>query len=115
MSDDRDRQVLNTARAILCEGTICDHCLGRQFAKLSTGTTNLERGRAIRLVLDMIADASTEDASAGTDRDTAEPEQAISGRCWVCNGVFEELGTWTSRAIEALDGCEYETFLVGTR
>ncbi len=115
MSDDRDRQVLNTARAILCEGTICDHCLGRQFAKLSTGTTNQERGRAIRLVLDMIADASAEDAGAGTDRDTAEPEQAISGRCWVCNGVFEELDTWASRAIEALDGCEHETFLVGTR
>jgi tRNA pseudouridine synthase 10 len=119
MSDDSDRQVLNTARAILCEGAICDHCLGRQFAKLSTGTTNLERGRAIRLVLDMIADASAEDASAGTDRDrdTAEPGhgQATPGRCWVCNGVFEELDTWTSRAIEALDGCEHETFLVGTR
>ena len=74
MSHDRDCLILEIARAILREGTICDHCLGRQFAKLSTGTTNLERGRAIRLVLDMIAcvgaDDDGEDAGARTSAGT---------------------------------------------
>ncbi len=137
MSHDRDSQILEVARAILREGAICDHCLGRQFAKLSTGTTNLDRGRAIRLVLDMIASmsADNDEADAGADTavlgqgpdvepesDTApkpvhtgEPGQAKPERCWVCNGVFEELGTWVSRALKALDGCEHGNFLVGTR
>ncbi len=117
MSHDRDSLILEIARAILREGTICDHCLGRQFAKLSTGTTNLERGRAIRLVLDMIADVGADDGGedAGARDTSADTEAAGSGRCWVCNGAFEELDTWASRALEALDGCEHETFLVGTR
>ncbi|RZN35850.1 MAG: tRNA pseudouridine(54/55) synthase Pus10 [Methanosarcinales archaeon] len=137
MSHDRDSQILEVARAILREGVICDHCLGRQFAKLSTGTTNLDRGRAIRLVLDMIASmsADSDEADAGADTavlgqgpevelesDTApepvhtgEPGQAKPERCWVCNGVFEELGTWVSRSLKALDGCEHGNFLVGTR
>ncbi len=126
MSHDGDSQILEIARAILREGAICDHCLGRQFAKLSTGTTNLERGRAIRLVLDMIAgvgadvagdDAGAKDTSAGADAAGRGPEpgQTKPERCWVCNGAFEELDTWASRALEALDGCEHETFLVGTR
>ncbi|MEA1906504.1 MAG: tRNA pseudouridine(54/55) synthase Pus10, partial [Euryarchaeota archaeon] len=130
MSHDGDSQILELARAILREGAICDHCLGRQFAKLSTGTTNLERGRAIRLVLDMIASmgADNDCADAGADagglglepeiepeHDPAlEPGQAKPERCWVCNGAFEELDTWASRALEALDGCEHENFLVGT-
>ncbi len=126
MSHDGDSQILEIARAILREGAICDHCLGRQFAKLSTGTTNLERGRAIRLVLDMIAgvgaddagdDAGAKDTSAGADAAGRGPEpgQTKPERCWVCNGAFEELDTWASRALEALSGCEHETFLVGTR
>ena len=126
MSHDHDIQILEIARAILQEGAICDHCLGRQFAKLSTGTTNLERGRAIRLVLDMIASMGADNDCADAGADTAgpgiepelipdpEPGQAKPERCWVCNGAFEELDTWASRALEALDGCEHENFLVGT-
>ncbi|HIE31402.1 MAG TPA: tRNA pseudouridine(54/55) synthase Pus10 [Methanosarcinales archaeon] len=108
MSDAGDYSILNTARAILCEGAICDHCLGRQFAKLSTGMTNRERGHTIRLMLEMIA-------STGADVSEPESERAKRGRCWVCNGLFEELDTWVSRGLEALGGCEYESFLVGTR
>jgi len=130
MSHDCDNQIIEIARAILREGAICDHCLGRQFAKLSTGTTNLERGRAIRLVLDMIAGIGADNDGADACADTAvrgqgpeiepepdhalEPRQAKPERCWVCNGTFEELNTWASRAIEALDRCEHENFLVGT-
>jgi len=43
------------------------------------------------------------------------PDLRIPERCWVCNGIFEELDTWASRAIDAIGGREYETFLVGTR
>jgi len=39
--------ILETARRIIGLGPICDSCLGRQFAMLSTGLTNAERGRSI--------------------------------------------------------------------
>ena len=43
--------VLEISKKILHEGPICDHCLGRQFAKLSTGLSNKERGQAMKLAL----------------------------------------------------------------
>ena len=110
MSGD-DKTIPDIARAILDEGLICDHCLGRQFAKLSTGLTNRERGAAIRLVLAMTADM----AGTGDDDEPTRPDLQIPERCWVCNGIFEELDLWASRAIDAIGGREYETFLVGTR
>ncbi|MEA1944007.1 MAG: tRNA pseudouridine(54/55) synthase Pus10 [Euryarchaeota archaeon] len=100
-------KILGIARTILREGLICDHCLGRQFAKLSTGLTNNERGRAIRLVLAMIADAE-DDQSLRSD--LQQPK-----RCWICNGIFEELDTWAARALDVLSDIEHDTFLVGTR
>lgn len=106
MSGDSEH-LLEIARNILREGAICDHCLGRQFAKLSTGLTDRERGWAIRLVLAMIADME-DDQSLRSDVEE-------SGRCWVCNGIFEELDSRVSRALDVLNGYEYETFLVGTR
>ncbi len=99
--------LLELARAVLSEGLICDHCLGRQFAKLSTGTTNRERGAAIRLVLAMVADMNGDEL--------LKSEIALPKRCWVCNGIFGELDTWASRALERLGDIEYTTFLVGTR
>ncbi|HDN65512.1 MAG TPA: tRNA pseudouridine(54/55) synthase Pus10, partial [Methanosarcinales archaeon] len=106
MSGD-DKTIPDIACTILDEGLICDHCLGRQFAKLSTGHTNRERGAAIRLVLAMTADM----AGTGGDDEPMHPDLRIPERCWVCNGIFEELDTWASRAIDAIGGREYETFL----
>ena len=42
---------------IVSEGFVCDNCLGRQFANLSTGWTNKERGYAIKLFILMELDA----------------------------------------------------------
>ena len=49
--------ILETAWNIVRLGPICDNCLGRQFAMLSTGLTNAERGRSIKTVLAMQASA----------------------------------------------------------
>jgi len=103
--------ILDTARKILKEGTICDHCLGRQFAKLATGLSNDRRGKAIRLVLAM---------QAGADKDSELEELAKRAKtphlkCWVCNGLFEKLDSWAEKAIVALSDYEYDNFLVGTR
>lgn len=101
--------ILETARKILKEGPICDHCLGRQFAKLSTGLGNDERGKAIRLVLAM-------QASEGVDKELPELlKKSVGSKCWVCNNLFTRLDRWADKAVNALSDYEFDNFLVGTR
>ena len=116
--------ILATARTILTLGPICDNCLGRQFAMLSTGLTNRERGSAIKIVLAMEAAALT-DASLLNDlapsfrsaRLCIGRKDEDDARCSVCLGEMkpENLNRWADRAAEALREMEYSTFLVGTK
>jgi tRNA pseudouridine synthase 10 len=117
--------VLDISKKILHEGPICDNCLGRQFAKLSTGLSNRERGQSLKLALvlegDRIYKAEKDDSllielapcsafarkSLGTE---GEDEQ-----CWVCLDQFKKLDEWADEAVKALEGLEYSTFLVGTK
>lgn len=117
--------ILETATKIINEGPICDHCMGRQFAKLSTGLTNVERGQAIKLSLAMEGDALFKDT--GDDSLLEELSKSsvyarkslkIEGeddKCWVCMGIFDKLDLWADRAIESIGDIEYLTFLVGTK
>ncbi|WP_342305602.1 tRNA pseudouridine(54/55) synthase Pus10 [Methanolobus sp. ZRKC5] len=117
--------ILETATKIINEGPICDHCMGRQFAKLSTGLTNVERGQAIKLSLAMEGDASFKDT--GDDSLLEELSKSsvyarkslkIEGeddKCWVCMGIFDKLDLWADRAIESIGDIEYSTFLMGTK
>ncbi|MGZ4935379.1 MAG: tRNA pseudouridine(54/55) synthase Pus10 [Halobacteriota archaeon] len=97
--------MFDVVRSILSEGPICDDCLGRQFAKCSTNLTNKQRGSALRIVSAMISD---EPFSPPDGRD---PDSS----CWVCGGLFAQLGTWVERCVTTLDGAEVSTFLVGTK
>lgn len=101
--------ILDIARKILKGGPICDHCLGRQFAKLSTGLSNDQRGRALKLVLAMHAGAENEEELL------EELIKSSEGKCWVCNNLFKHLDSWAEKAINALSDYEYDNFLVGTK
>jgi tRNA pseudouridine synthase 10 len=90
-------EIVNRARTIISEGPICDHCLGRQFAKIATGRSNEQRGRALKTLL--------EARGAGIP----------TGTCWVCNGLFESVDEWAKKAADALRDYEFATFLVGTK
>lgn len=94
--------ILDDARKVLSEGQVCDHCLGRLFGRLSTGLSNIERGRAIRIVLAL--------------EDDVRGEQFFhtSTVCWICNGLFEQVPVWAERALDALKEYEFRTYLVGT-
>jgi len=117
--------VLEISKKILHEGPICDHCLGRQFAKLSTGLSNKERGQAMKLALvlegTVVYKSENNDSllkelvpcsafARKTLRTEAEDEQ-----CWVCLDQFKKLDFWADEATRALEGLEYSTFLVGTK
>lgn len=87
------RHVLERARLMVKDRDICDNCLGRQFAQVSTGMTNKERGEIIRKNLNL-----------------REP-----GKCSVCNNIFKRLDEISRDAERKLSKIEYRTFAVGTR
>ena len=92
--------LLDAVGSIMAYGEICDHCLGRFFGKRSFGLPNDARGKSLRI--------------AYCIRENL-PFKEPQGPCWVCNGAFEEIGRWADRAVAAVDGIGFSTFLVGTR
>lgn len=89
--------VIEAARKITEEGPICDNCLGRQFAKISSGVSNEKRGEILKEVL------------------RTKGEELKEGKCWVCNSIFDNLEAWVSKALGALKEYEFDSFLVGTK
>ncbi|WP_292487746.1 tRNA pseudouridine(54/55) synthase Pus10 [Methanohalobium sp.] len=117
--------LIEIARKIIQEGTICDHCLGRQFAKLSTGLGNYERGKSIKTYLTMEGDRLLKDENDDSLLKELAPISPIARRltdiepenetCWVCLGLFDNLEQWAERAVSEMDAFEYDNFLVGTK
>ena len=117
--------ILETARKIIRLGPICDNCLGRQFAMLSTGLTNAERGRSIKTVLAMQASASGGQSLcrkswrplSGPARLKLGRKDEEDARCTVCLGEMapQKLDDWAEKAAAALAGWEIETLVVGTK
>ncbi|MBE6506668.1 MAG: tRNA pseudouridine(54/55) synthase Pus10 [Methanocorpusculum parvum] len=93
--------MLEKVHQILEYGDICDHCLGRLFAKRSFGLTNVERGHALRVAHALAYNIPFADYEAGN--------------CWVCNDLFDQIPYWAEKAVDAAEGIEYETFVIGTR
>jgi tRNA pseudouridine synthase 10 len=87
-------------KAILAYGEICDHCLGRFFGKRSHGLSNDERGRGLKIALVLKEN---------------QPFTPFSGTCWVCGNFFNDIPLWADRVVEAVQGLEFSTILVGCR
>lgn len=90
--------LLEKARQMLADGDLCDHCLGRAFSHLGRGLRNVQRGRALRTVLNMEGFIFVEN------------EQ----NCRVCGGIFAHVRQWAERAVAAVEGIEFHTYLMGT-
>lgn len=129
--------VLETATSILEHYTVCDRCLGRQFAWLSTNTSNKERGNSLKLTLSMMAD---DDLKSGDQEKGKKiisvlashglfgPAQTIATKnlidyeesedCYLCSiegqSVFDKIQEVSQRASELVKDIEFDSFLVGT-
>jgi tRNA pseudouridine synthase 10 len=77
----------------LSERPLCDHCLGRLFGKISTGLDNPSRGKAIREAIGL----------------------ELDDKCWLCEGLFDEIEKFSQIIEEELEIIEYESFLVGSK
>jgi len=86
--------VLRVARSGLKKGPVCDHCLGRQLAQVSTGMTNSERGRILRKAL---------------------KAKKSRKKCAVCSDIFKRLDKYADNVAKRLLKIEFGTFVVGTR
>jgi len=81
---------------------LCDHCLGRLFAHVGTGTTNGERGKEVRALIDQ------DRASRGLGPMQHE-------RCWLCDEVFEQVPRFAEAVDLKLQEVQFDNFLIGTR
>ena len=94
-------------RDLLLEEDLCDHCLGRQFAKLGHGLENYERGAIIRE-----KDEVNENSFA---RDNIPERAELGGSCHVCQEVFEKMDHWVELVEDSFERYELDTFLIGIR
>lgn len=92
---------IEEVEAILGYGDTCNHCLGRFFGKRSFGLTNEERGRALRITRELVANEPHHEP---------EPES-----CWICGGEFARTDAWAAKVVEKVRGIEFDTFLIGTK
>ncbi len=100
-------QTVQDKRDALLEEDLCDHCLGRQFAKLGHGLENYERGAICREV-----DEIDEDSFV---RENIPEEAELGGECHVCNGVFDKMDHWVELVENSFDRYGLDTFLIGIR
>jgi tRNA pseudouridine synthase 10 len=136
MTEQPSQDTLELAKMILETVPLCDQCLGRQFAWLSTDTTNANRGKAIKIVLSMNADemmksGAREDATLlirilasrgmqNSARKLAEKHGIFYDsfeHCGLCTidgvSVFERVSELTKEVECLLKTYEFDAFLVG--
>ncbi len=118
------KKSISLCRRILAKHELCDNCLGRQLAQLSTGMTNAERGRIIRDVLGENTSSpekrSKNSQNGAKAKANASPIPAVIGasqesKCEVCGGFFSNPQRWVDEAAGKLKQYEYSTFAVGTK
>ncbi|MEN2975393.1 MAG: tRNA pseudouridine(54/55) synthase Pus10 [Candidatus Caldarchaeales archaeon] len=127
-------EIINLALNILSSYPLCDYCLGRQFALLGSGISNLERGRALKTIIFMWGHSMLREdhdkalnimkslSSCGfqpatrflEDSGYEKPEQV---KCYICEGFidrvrFREL---SEKIMEELRRYEFQSFLIGAR
>jgi tRNA pseudouridine synthase 10 len=136
MAEFHNMDILEVSKKILESHPICNHCLGRQFAWLSTNTSNEDRGAAIKLTLSMMAD---EDIKSSRKQVGEELLRTLAGNgmfgsaralaakysieyvdqnaCYLCSvdgvSLFDRLPEIAKRAKEATEAMEFNSFLVG--
>lgn len=103
--------ITEKARA-LAEKELCDHCLGRQFARLGYGLENYERGQIVREALDDGREITEDDFDSEA---VPDDDPVRSDDCEICEGLFVDFDDHVEMVYNALERYEFETYLVGTR
>jgi len=126
--------ILEKSLKMLDKHPLCDHCLGRQFALLSHGVENNERGKSIKNVLTLQAHAlalsgNTEGiralkilATSGFCEKAKELLHSLKKRisaktlpktCFLCEDKLKGIDDLAKKSVNKLEKYEYSNFLVG--
>jgi len=126
--------LLENAFEMIRKYSLCDHCLGRQFALLGYNLENTQRGQALKLVLVLHSSKLFLDENPVGANDlkvlvenafSSEAKQALQhlektdlvetqlDPCFLCNNTFQNLETLIQLILKRLSDYEYSTFLVG--
>lgn len=127
-------EIAELAEKLLQDYVLCDRCLGRQFALLVNGTDNLERGRALKLVLTAKAHRMTLEGDIQGERlleklatngffkpayETLKKQGIVleekQKECYLCKGKAEEIEPLTDDIVQELRKLQFNTFLVGIK
>jgi tRNA pseudouridine synthase 10 len=91
-----DKKIIKIAEKTLSKYNLCNHCLGRIFAKKETGLTNNKRGELIR-------------------KNIKKSKKVEVKNCWLCSGLLNEINHFVNLIYDSLSEYEYDTFLIGTK
>jgi tRNA pseudouridine synthase 10 len=118
---------------MIMEYALCDSCFGRQFASLDRGFSNKERGRALKMLLNIhaqtliqsdrksalnLAKALVEsgyDPSIATLKKLRRKLEIAVKPCYICSGSMDRLEEFAISAANSLKEIEYSTIAVGCR
>ena len=92
----KDKEIIKITKKTLLKYKLCDHCLGRVFAKVEHETTNQQRGKILRGNL-------------------KNKRKTKTLNCWLCDGLFDELQHFSELITESLKEYQYDTFLIGSK
>jgi tRNA pseudouridine synthase 10 len=121
-------------QSILTKYTLCNRCLGRQFALLGRGIANFERGVGLKLCLTLYG-------SELNDLEKSEGIEllkilALNGKfqpaiatlknfgvsidestkpCYICEGFMDQVDAFKELILQKFSEIEYRTFLVGSQ
>jgi len=128
------RKLLSTAEQLLRRYSLCDWCMGRQFAFQGYGLTNEMRGKALKVLLLMVAiETYQKNQKRGITRlkrlaergmfqpakEFLEKEEITnledSNQCDICNGVMNKLDEASNAVVQTLQGWELNSILVGSK
>lgn len=129
----QSKYLVDKAIEVLAEYPLCDHCLGRMFARLSLGHTNSERGRALKLaalmelhrrmlegeegVLELLRRVAPNAGQlAGRLYEEVTGERLTPRKCYVCNdGLEEAVKRYAGEVASMVSSVEASSFLIGAR
>ncbi len=126
-------EILEKAQRMLEKHSLCDHCLGRQFALLGHGLDDQKRGGTLKTLLTMrghqLALSGKKSgisllktvATNGSFEMAAEVLRKMrkkvgkKSECDLCEGQFGTLDKLVEECVKKLKAYEFSTFLVGIK
>ncbi len=133
-SNESIASIAQKARQVLSKYSLCNSCLGRQFALLGHDTSNVKRGEALKLYLTLVGSELKQLEQSNSANELLKQlalqggfQPAISTLqklgifieetkpCSICGGLMERFDEFKVLIEKELKKIEYKTFLIGSK